>query len=309
MPVDMRPVVTLPFSVQELETYPEAFQYSLYRLGDPVSVLSQTQFWVPPYRGVTPYGQILPSMRQLKVVQSQRAGTDDIAPWLPEGVQLCNAGGVHDAATAELAVGLILASLRGIPQFVRAQAEGRWRHLEESEALADKRVVVVGYGSIGRALGQRLAGFECDVIGVTRTGRDGTRAHAELPMLLPTADVVVMLTPLTADTHHLVDSDFLAAMKDGSLLVNMSRGPVVDTDALVKEARTGRVRAALDVTDPEPLPDGHPLWRLESVLISPHCGGGTSAMAPRIRRLLQEQLHSFAEGAPLRNLISISASA
>jgi phosphoglycerate dehydrogenase-like enzyme len=217
-------------------------------------------------------------------------------------VTLCNARGVHDASTAELAVALILASLRGLPEYVRQAQTGRWRS-GMRPALADRQVLVVGHGSIGAALERRLEGFECDVVRVARRAREGVHDWEQLPRLLPAADVVVLLVPLNDETRHLVDTAVLARMKDGALLVNVARGPVVDTRALVAECASGRLSAALDVTDPEPLPAAHPLWRTPGVLISPHVGGATTAMQPRVIRLIREQLGRFAAGEPLLNVV------
>src|SRR5690606_24753505 len=175
----------------------------------------------------------------------------------PEGVTLCNAGGLHDTSTAELAVTLMLASLRGIPDFVRGQDAGEWRH-RRWDSLADRTVLIVGYGGIGAAIERRLAGFGVEGVRGAGRPRPGVAGLAELPELLPRADVVVLCVPLTDQTRRMVDAAFLARMRDGALLVNVARGGVVDTDALVSEVADGRLRAALDVTDPEPPPPGHP---------------------------------------------------
>jgi phosphoglycerate dehydrogenase-like enzyme len=165
-------------------------------------------------------------------------------------------------------------------------------------------VVVVGAGSVGGAVAARFRAFETDVVLVGRTARAGVHGVDELPQLLSLADVVVLAVPLTPQTERMVDADFLAHLRDGTLLVNVARGRVVDTDALLAELRTGRICAALDVTDPEPLPPGHPLWRLPGVLVSPHVGGDTTAFLPRARRMLQEQLTRYAEGVPLANVVA-----
>ncbi len=235
-------------------------------------------------------------------MQTLTAGVDNVWPYLPEGVTLCNAKGVHDASTAELVVGLMIASLRHFPEFVRAQESGEWTY-GRYQALADKRVLIVGYGSVGHAIASRLAGFEVEVVAVARTARDDIHGYDELDSLLPTADVVVLVCPLTDETRGMVDSAFLARLKDGALLVNASRGPVVVTDDLLKEVTNERIRAALDVTDPEPLPPDHPLWRAPGVLISPHVGGNTSAFLPRAQRLVAAQLRRFATGEPLENVM------
>lgn len=268
-------------------------------------VLAEAEMWVLPYGLSLHVDDVAGKMPRLRFIQAQSAGTDGIAGQVPDGVTLCNARGVHDAATAEMGVCLILASLRGIPTFVRAQDEGRWLPYRLWDALADKTVMIVGYGSIGRALESRLAGFEVDVVRVAGHAREGVYASTDLPHLLPEADVVVILMPLTEATRHLVDAGFLAAMKDGALLVNLARGPVVDTDALLAELESGRVRAALDVSDPEPLPDGHPLWSAPNVLISPHVAGGTTAMRPRILALVQAQIDHLAKGEQLINQVRL----
>lgn len=275
--------------------------------GDPdPACLPDVDVFVPPYTATADDLAIMARMPRLRVVQTLTAGVDDVVTALPDGVTLCNAAGVHDASTAELAVGLTIASLRHIDDFARAMPGGRWLY-DRHEALADKRVLIVGFGSIGRAIARRLDGFECVVVGVARTARavDGVDVHSidELPDLLPHADVVILIVPLTPDTRRLVDAAFLARMRDGALLVNVSRGPVVDTQALVAECATGRLRAALDVTDPEPLPVDHPLWRTPGVLISPHVGGNTSAFLPRARQLVADQLRRWAAGEPLANVV------
>ncbi|MFI6641066.1 2-hydroxyacid dehydrogenase [Streptomyces sp. NPDC050504] len=268
-------------------------------------------FYVVPYMTTSAIAtRPLPAMASVGVVQTLTAGIDHVEPGLAAlrpGVRLCNAKGVHEASTAELALALTLASLRGIPRFVDGQRREEWRS-GFYPALADKSVLIVGYGSIGAAIEDRLAPFECArVVRVARSSRDTARgpvhAFGELPALLPEADVVILSTPLNASTQGLAGASFLAAMKDGALLVNVARGPVVDTKALLAETESGRITAALDVTDPEPLPQGHPLWHAPGVLISPHVGGSTSAFLPRAHRLLAGQLTRFAAGESLQNVV------
>jgi len=268
-----------------------------------VNHLERVAFYVPPYMGPADDLAVMAHMPRLQVVQLLTAGYENALRFLPPGVTLCNAGGVHDASTAELAVGMIIASLRGIDAFARAMPSGSWLY-GRREALADKRVVVVGAGGVGQALRRRLEPFEAEVLMVGRSARPGVQASADLPALLPSADVVVLAVPLTDETHGLVDTEFLARMRDGALLVNVARGSVVDTDALTEQVASGRILAALDVTDPEPLPPDHPLWSLPGVLISPHVGGNTSAFLPRARRLVAEQLQRFATGQPLEHVVS-----
>jgi phosphoglycerate dehydrogenase-like enzyme len=263
----------------------------------------RVELYVPDYTFHPRVVEVIPELPALRVVQTLTAGVDHVRPYIPAGVTLCNARGVHDASTAELAVALTLASLRGIPDFVRAQQEGRWE-FRTYRSLADRTVLIVGYGSIGEAVERRLEGFECDVLRVARTARDGVADMSMLPDLLPAADVVILVVPETEETRGMVDEPFLAAMRDDALLVNVSRGAVVHTDALLAELRRGRLRAALDVTDPEPLPADHPLWTAPGVLVSPHVGGGTTAFPPRAYALVREQLKRFADGRPLANVVT-----
>jgi phosphoglycerate dehydrogenase-like enzyme len=266
-------------------------------------------FVVPPYFGSPPWHRLglLPGLR---VVQLLTAGYDTVLPTLPAGVQLANASGVHDASTAELAVTLTLSSLRGIPDFVAAQGRSQWLPAGFWPALADKKVLILGYGGIGAAIARRLRGFEVTLTAVASRARAGDELVAsvhgvdELPTLLPEHDVVIVIVPLSEATTGLVDRGFLGSMSDGSLLVNVSRGKVVDTEALVEATGSGRIRAALDVTDPEPLPADHPLWRTPGVLISPHVGGASSAFVPRAVALLRDQVAAFVGGRPLRNVVN-----
>lgn len=304
--------VWLPFPADEIDGLPEGLNYRLWD-GDrdyPADP-SDCAFYVVPYmKGPEIAVRPLKEMRSVQVVQTLSAGIDHVEPalgLLPSGVRLCNAKGVHEASTAELALALILASLRGFPGFTHGQDKEEWRS-GFYPALADKSVLVVGYGSIGAAIEDRLAPFECArVVRVARSARTTARGpvHAidELPALLPEADIVILSTPLNPSTQGLVGPRFLAAMRDGSLLVNVARGAVVDTGALLSELESGRLRAALDVTDPEPLPVGHPLWHAPHTLITPHVGGSTSAFLPRAKRLLAGQLTRFAAGEPVGNLV------
>jgi phosphoglycerate dehydrogenase-like enzyme len=260
---------------------------------------AEVEFFVLPYTFDRTPLALMAGMPKLAVVQTLTAGYEHVLPYLPTGVRLYRGGGVHDASTAELAVTLILAAMRGIPDFVRAQERATWRHARY-DALADKSVLIVGYGGVGQAIDRRLAGFECDVQRVARHEGEGVAAMSALPSLLPHADVVVLAVPLTDQTRGLVGRDFLSLLPDGALVVNVARGPVVDTDALVAELRTGRLRAALDVMDVEPLPADHPLWSMPGVLLSPHVGGNTTAFLPRAQRLIVEQLQRYVSGEPLR---------
>ena len=295
-------LVWLPFDAARLGQLPPGIEAEEYTGGPLPDSASRVQMLVPPYDTALDLSQVLPLLPELRVLQMQTAGVDNVEALVPAHVTLCNARGVHDASTAELAMTLILASLRGLPQFVRQAQRGEWAH-EVRPSLADRRVLLVGYGSIGEALERRLQGFECEVVRLARRARDGVHEWRDLPELLPEADVVVLLVPLTDSTRRLVDAGFLARMRDGALLVNMARGPVVDTDALLAECASGRLSAAMDVTDPEPLPVDHPLWRTPGVLLTPHVGGASTAMRPRVVSLLRDQLSRFAAGDPLLNVV------
>jgi phosphoglycerate dehydrogenase-like enzyme len=265
---------------------------------------------VPPYLDPRQRLDLLGRLPRLELVQLLTAGYDNVAPHVPVGVTLCSGGGIHDASTAELTLTLILASLRGVPDFARAQDRHEWIPTRIWPALADRRVLVVGYGKVGRAIAARLLPFETTVTAVASRARAGDdlvdEVHGidELPALLPEHDVVVVITPLTDATVGLVDRDFLAAMADGALLVNVSRGKVADTDALVAEAASGRLRVALDVTEPEPLPPDHPLWTTPNVLVSPHVGGASTAFRPRAVALVKRQLAAYADARPLEHVVS-----
>ncbi len=241
-----------------------------------------------------------------RLVQSQSIGYDGVATVLPPGVVYANAASVHEASTAELAVALILASQRGLSDFVRAADQGRWSFAFH-QSLADRTVLLLGYGGVGRAIEARLLPFEVDLVRVARSSRHAgnveVHAWGELPMLLPHADVVVVSLPLNDETTHLVDAGFLARMSDHSLLVNVGRGPVVDTGALLAEASSARLRFALDVVEPEPLPDHHPLFALTNVLLSPHVGGATSAMFPRVIKLITGQIERLQRGDEPINVV------
>jgi phosphoglycerate dehydrogenase-like enzyme len=264
--------------------------------------LAQVGFYVPAYMGPRSSLELIAHMPNLEVVQLLTVGFDAALEYVPDHVILCNAVGVHDASTAELAVALVLASLRGIDDFARAMPHGEWIH-DRRTSLVDRRVVIIGAGGVGQAIANRLIPFEAEVTLVARSQRPGVVAISELSGLLPEVDIVILAVPLDEHTSGLVDDSFLSRMRDGALLVNVSRGGVVDTQALVRHAQQGRIRAALDVTDPEPLPPEHPLWRIPGVLISPHVGGDTSAFLPRARALVEQQISLWHSGEPLAHVV------
>ena len=264
---------------------------------------TRAQVWIPRNgsRGAPDNG-FLASLPGLRLVQLLSAGADTWLGRLPDGVVLCNSRGAHTPATAEWAVTATLAAQRGIPFFVREQDAGRWSFTTQ-DSLVGARVLIVGAGDIGRAIGRMLAGFEVELTYVGSTARDGVHGPAELPELLPHADVVILIVPVTSETRGLVDARFLAAMRDGALLVNAARGAIVDTDALLAELTAGRLRAALDVTDPEPLPPDHPLWSAPGVLITPHVGGDVPQTPARVMAVAVDQITRVLAGEPLANVV------
>lgn len=263
---------------------------------------------IPPHRA--PWVTRLAELPALRAVIVATAGYDHVVPRIPPGVPLANAVGVHDTATAEVALALILAAQRDLPDFVRAQDQGVWSEPRTRRGLADRAVTVVGYGGIGRALARRLVACEATVTAVASRAREGdewvetVHAVADLPELLPSTEILVLAVPNTAATTGLVDADLLAALPDDALIVNVGRGPAVDTDALQRECASGRLRAALDVTDPEPLPADHPLWSTAGVLISPHTGGLTPAFLPRAADYVRRQLEHFRDTGTLMHVVA-----
>ena len=248
--------------------------------------------------------EVIPQLRDLRVIQTLSAGVDIVAPHVPPGVTLCDAAGVHDIPVAEWVVLAILAMRRQLPEHVQSQREGAWRWLGVGSDLEDATVLIVGFGSIGRAVEERLKPFGARVDRVALHPRDGVHGVAGLPSLLPHADVVVILVPLTDRTRAMVDAQFLARMKAGALLVNAARGPIVDPDALLDALTRDHIRAALDVTDPEPLPDGHPLWSAPGVLITPHVAGAARRVFERGMRLAATNVRRYINGEPLLNVVT-----
>ncbi|AWB85324.1 2-hydroxyacid dehydrogenase [Mycetocola zhujimingii] len=258
-----------------------------------------------PYMGSPETLQALQGVTT-KLVQSQSIGYDGMDEVLPPGNVFANASSVHETSTAELTLALVLAAQRGIPDFVRAAEKGKWAPARHA-SVADRTVLLLGYGGVGKAIEDRLLPFEVNVVRVATHARSDERGEIhgidELPELLPTADIVIVGVPLTDETTGLVNEEFLSVMPDGALLVNIARGAVADTDAILRHAESGRLRFALDVTDPEPLPDGHPLFALENVLISPHVGGASTAMMPRMAKLARRQIERMLRGEEPENVV------
>lgn len=299
-----RQLVWLPFDPVELGDPPSGLRYEIVpSLESLPASMSEVEFFVLPYPSGPRLASLLPQFSSLKVVQALSAGVDSIRTLIPESVVLCNGRGIHDPATAELAVTLTLTSLRGIPRFLESQRRGEWDDGDELLPTAS-RVGIVGYGTIGSAIEARLTPFGYEVVRVARQAREGVHGFADLPALLPTLDVVILAVPLTSETRGLVDAHFLASLKDDALVVNVARGSVVVTADIVAALKSGRVRYATDVTEPEPLPSGHPLWDAPNVLITPHIASSTTLLWPRAYKLVREQLRRFADGAPLANVIT-----
>jgi phosphoglycerate dehydrogenase-like enzyme len=296
--------VWLPDSLDNFGTLPPGIEADVWTGGEDLpDSADQVEYVVLPF-GVKPeIIRKVTTLPSLKTIQILSAGADHILPYIPGHITLCNARGAHTASTAEWAVGAMVASIRNFPRFAVAQRDGRWDYVQ-SEPVGGKHVLIVGYGDIGAAVERRLAGWDVTVERVARHARDGVHSIGELPGLLPNADVVVIVVPVTDETRQLVNKDFLRAMKDGALLVNAARGVIVDTDALLEELNGGRIRAALDVTDPEPLPAGHPFWQAPGLLLTPHVGGAIFESRERAYKVVSEQLARLAAGEPLLNVIS-----
>jgi len=257
---------------------------------------------------VLPFGVADAQMRdlaelpRLRLIQLLSAGAERAIPFVPPGVTLANARGAHDPAVAEWIMAVILAEIRHLPKYMAAQQAERWEP-DAARPLGGQTVLIVGYGSIGEAAERMLAPMQVNMKRIARTAREGVSSMDDLPGLLPDVDIVLLLVPVTPATTKMVDEAFLARMKDGALLVNAARGSIVDTDALLKELTAGRLRAALDVTDPEPLPPGHPLWDAPGLLLTPHVGGATTDATQRALAIAKDQLARFAAGGPLINVV------
>ncbi|MFY9713377.1 MAG: 2-hydroxyacid dehydrogenase [Microbacterium sp.] len=302
-------VVTVPHArlAENIGSVPEGAELLIWDMQSPAP-RDRLDIVVPPYMGGS---SVLGALQGLDVglVQSQSIGYDGVAESLPSGLHFANAASVHETSTAELAMALMLASQRQFPRFVLAQDRSEWSPVF-AESLADRRVLLVGFGGVGEAIATRLRPFEVELTVVARTARTvrhdtlgEVRVHGvdELAALLPDAEIVVLTLPGGDETRHLFDDETLSLMRDGALLVNVGRGTLVDTDALVRQE--GRIRAALDVVDPEPLPEEHPLWKTEGVLLSPHVGGASTAMNPRIARLIRTQIERMLQGEEPLNLV------
>jgi phosphoglycerate dehydrogenase-like enzyme len=297
-------------------------EVELVRIPDEPQGDVEIEMWIAP-PSLKIVRRQLPHLRGLQVVQALWAGVDLLQPLFSPGITLCDAQGVHDIPTAEWAVAAILAMQKYLPFYFSLQQREDWAGRRQAEQLyrqshasppelrstalidevADTTVLIVGYGSIGKASEARLAPFGPRFLRVARRAREGVQPVSQLDELLPQADVVVLATPLTGETRHLMDAGRIARMKRGALLVNAARGPVVDTDALVQALEDKKIRAAIDVTDPEPLPGGHPLWKAPNLLLTPHVAGASAAFLKRALKLASEQALRYALGEPLINVV------
>jgi phosphoglycerate dehydrogenase-like enzyme len=265
--------------------------------------LDDVTFYCLPYMGDAVSIALIASLPNVAVIQSLSSGVDEVLDAVPPRATLCNGHGLgHEEGTAELAVALILASLRQIPRFAAEQSRRAWSHIR-TESLDGKRVLLVGYGPMGVAIERRLLPFGATVIRVSRTARPGVSGLAELAGLAAAADILVVCIALHPATRGLINAPVLAALPDDALVVNVARGPVVDADSLASELATGRLRAALDVTDPEPPPAARPEWTMPNVLITPHIGGDTTVFAARAPAFVADQAARHLAGQPLHNVV------
>ncbi len=288
-------------SRDQIEPVPEGVRMLVWDGGDnPPEGIESTEFVLGGYMAGPE--KLFSAMPEVKVVQLLSAGVERWLPHLPDGVTLCNGRGVHGPATAELAVTGILAIIRQLPMFLTEQAARRWTEVH-TEDLDGKRVLVLGAGDIATHIADALAVFGAEITFVARTARDGVRGIDELSTLLPDTDILAIALPLTEETTGLVDADALAALPDGAIVANVARGAIVDTEALTAQTTAGRLRAFLDVTEPEPLPADHALWQTPNVIITPHVGGGTHGWQRRGYRLVREQIERYVAGETLHNVV------
>ena len=309
-------------SADLLRDFPDGID--LVSVSDKMDHDVEIEVWIPdPYS--TKAIRAWPRLRGVKLVLSMMAGTEWIPPVVGPHVTICNAHGAHNISTAEWTVASILAMLKYFPFYLEVQRAGQWKlrfkasqHFVDLtgdtrpiyppvmvEELTGKIVLLVGYGSIGKEIERMLAPFHVELVRVARSARTEPKVHAvdELDSLLPQAEIVILILPSTAETRGLIGASQFALMRQGALLVNAARGPIVDTNALMAALQSGKIRAALDVTDPEPLPDGHPLWSCPNLLITPHVGGSSPQFSPRALRVAADELRRYISGEPLHNVV------
>lgn len=261
------------------------------------------EFWALPHPPTRECLEILNRMTGLKVVQLISSGVDHVLPYLSDSIVLCNAPSLRARSTAETALCLILASLNDIPTWIQQQAKHVWEWPPRRPGLDGKQILIVGYGAVGQAIHGMLTGFEVNVTAIALHPRPGVHGPADIERLLPEADIVVLSVPLTAATQSMMNSHTLRLMKTGSLLVNVSRGEIVNTSALAAQLLESRISAAIDVTDPEPLPHDHPLWDIPNVIISPHIGGHSRDIEKRASTFIAAQIQRYISGEPLEHVV------
>lgn len=262
------------------------------------------EIYIPKYMGGVEVWSEIANLPNLKVVQLLMAGYDDALPHMRKGLRLCNAKGVHDQSTAELGVALMLAHFLGIKSYVKNMESGRWDGAQRN-SLYGKKIAIVGAGSIGTRLKEMLIIFKVECTLFARSAREEIKKMSDFSKQISEFDVVVLTLPLTSESRHLIAKKELSSMKPGALLVNLARGAVVNTGDLICALKEGSITAALDVTDPEPLPSNHELWRCPNVIISPHVGGNSSAFEPQARQFLEEQIKRYADNGALINEIEL----
>jgi phosphoglycerate dehydrogenase-like enzyme len=318
--------------------YPAALAQELVRLFPagveliPIPSKPEQEFtvdlWIPPPAAIL--GQrIWPHLRGVKIAQSMMAGTEWLTELVGPNVTVCNAQGAHSVSTAEWTVAAILASLKYLPLYLRLQRDSDWKsrstaskeyeaiHADDrpqfppilQEELSGKRVLIVGYGDIGKRIEKFLSPYDVEITRVARSPRSAPEVHAvsELDRLIPAAEIIILILPLTPESHGLIGPQQIGLMQQGALLVNAARGPIIQTDSLVNALNDGKIRAALDVTDPEPLPPEHPLWKCPNLLITPHVAGSTPQFSPRAIKIAIDQIKRLMEGKPLLHVVQQAA--
>jgi phosphoglycerate dehydrogenase-like enzyme len=285
-------------------------------------------FWIPPPAPI-PGQKVWPHLCGVNIAQSMMAGTEWLTQLVGPGVTVCNAQGAHSISTAEWTIAAILATLKYFPLYRDLQGTADWRGRSQAskdyaaihadrrpqypavlqEELHGKRLLIVGYGDIGKTIEKYLAPFNVEITRVARSARTSPEVHpvGSLDQLLPNAEIVILILPHTPQSHGLIGTQQLALMAQGALLVNAARGPIVQTGALVDALNSGRIRAALDVTDPEPLPPDHPLWKCPNLLITPHVAGSTPEFSPRAIQIAADQVRRLLRGEPLINIVQTGA--
>jgi phosphoglycerate dehydrogenase-like enzyme len=309
-------------AIELFRDFPEGIE--LIPISDKLNREAEIDVWIPdpfPTRAMRAW----PRLRGVKLIISMLAGTEWIPPLAGPHVTICNAQGAHNIATAEWVIAAIMAMLKYFPLYIDVQRSGVWKRRFDApphyaaitgdatpfhppvmlEELAGKRVLLVGYGEIGKEIEQMLAPFRVELTRVARSARREPKVHAatEIDALIPSADIIILIVPATDETRGLIGPAQFALMRQGALLVNAARGPVVYTDALVEALKAGKIRAAIDVTDPEPLPEGHPLWSCPNLLITPHVAASSPQFAANALRIAADEVRRYISGEPLCHVI------